>query len=249
MKKRIDIYVLFLLLLGSSFLQAQSLHTLNKDLPCLDRVINLSIHISVDSLRDVGVDVSDIEAAVAATNVFFEPICVKFRVCDVDTIYNYNFDSLDNPIEMAEGTTLFHDANRLNIYVMTDLLDETVCGLGGGSSIHIEKGCLGALTHEMGHVWGLAHTFAGNGAENVDGSNCDSAGDGICDTPADPFDPEDEDTVWANGCEFTYLGLDANGQYYQPDMGNIMSYYGCDCGFTRGQYLVMAALINNSNFW
>jgi len=105
------------------------------------------------------------------------------------------------------------------------------------------------MTHEMGHVWGLPHTFAGNGVENVDGSNCETAGDGICDTPADPYNPNVDNITWQNGCEFVFEGLDANGQFYQPDMGNIMSYYGCDCGFTRGQYLRMASLIQNSSLW
>ncbi|MDA9773763.1 M43 family zinc metalloprotease [Saprospiraceae bacterium] len=246
---RTYIYLTLLLLVLPLFLSAQDLHTLNKDLPCLDRHFNIKVHINVDSTRILGVALADIETAVEQTNRYFEPICVSFSICEVDTIHNYNFDSLANGFEIAEKSILHQDANRLNIYIMTDLLDETVCGLGGGSTIHLEKGCLGAMTHEMGHVWGLAHTFEGNGNENVDGSNCETSGDGICDTPADPYDPSIENEIWQDGCEFTWLGLDANGQFYQPDMGNIMSYYGCDCGFTRGQYLRMASLIQNSNLW
>lgn len=227
----------------------QDLHTLNKDLPCLDRHFNLMVHIAYDSTRSIGIDLSALQGAVNSMNEMFEPICVDFSICEVDTMWNYNFDSLPLPEEMAEKSIIYQKANRLNIYIISHLLDETVCGLGGGSTIHLEKGCLGAITHEMGHVWGLAHTFAGNGTELVDGSNCETAGDGICDTPADPYNPDIENEIWQNGCEFVWEGLDANGQFYQPDIGNIMSYYGCDCGFTRGQYLKMANSIKSSSLW
>ena len=65
--------------------------------------------------------------------------------------------------------------------------------------------------HELGHFLGLYHTHKGLGydesgcAEEINGSNCNSCGDLVCDTPADS----------GNGI--------ANG--YNPDMTNIMSYY------------------------
>ena len=41
--------------------------------------------------------------------------------------------------------------------------------------------------HEMGHFFNLYHTHTTtNGEENVLRNNCTWAGDGFCDTPADP---------------------------------------------------------------
>jgi len=49
------------------------------------------------------------------------------------------------------------------------------------------------LSHEFGHCLGLFHTHSGMGcndfvncAEDIDGDNCETCGDLICDTPADP---------------------------------------------------------------
>jgi len=106
----------------------------------------------------------------------------------------------------------------------------------------------GTLTHEMGHMFGLLHTFEGNGIELVNGSNCETEGDLICDTPADPFVEGDDMSLYiGEDCEFISIKLDSNFQYYQPDVGNIMSYYPCSCGFTRGQYLKMAETFLNSD--
>lgn len=100
------------------------------------------------------------------------------------------------------------------------------------------------LAHEMGHFFGLQHTFGKSPYENTtlekaDGSNCVDEGDFICDTPADP-----------NGkinkrCE--YIGLsDAKKYEFNPPITNYMSYYRNDCKneFTVGQYASMNAFAN-----
>tara|TARA_R110001592_G_scaffold119491_5_gene322650 strand:- start:2429 stop:2758 length:330 start_codon:yes stop_codon:yes gene_type:complete len=105
----------------------------------------------------------------------------------------------------------------------------------------------------MGHYFGLPHTWAGAnapGSELADGSNCTTAGDQICDTPADPFieGTEGEDYV-DDDCRFIDMQQDANGDYYTPDIGNIMSYYPdrCKCGFSHDQFWVMVNTYLNSN--
>ena len=102
----------------------------------------------------------------------------------------------------------------------------------------------------MGHFFGLPHTFErDNGLELADGSNCETAGDGICDTPADPYEVDEPMSKWIDSleCRFIYKGKDANGDYYSPDLANYMSYYGspCSCSrFTDGQY---KAMVDNYN--
>lgn len=117
------------------------------------------------------------------------------------------------------------------------------------------------LPHEVGHFFSLNHTFYGwecNGgwvpadgnpvgantpcgepAERVNGSNCTTAGDQICDTPADYMFP-------SNSCSYTLDVKDINGALLAPDIHNYMNYvYGCsDYHFTDGQ----KEEINNSLF-
>jgi hypothetical protein len=99
------------------------------------------------------------------------------------------------------------------------------------------------MQHEFGHYFGLPHTFEGSGAELANGSNCTTAGDLICDTPSDPYVDGDDPNSYVDGnCKFISMKKDANGQYYDPMVGNIMSYYSdaCVCGFTHDQYMKMA---------
>ena len=80
------------------------------------------------------------------------------------------------------------------------------------------------FTHETGHYFYLPHTHSTSfGAECVDGSNCDTAGDLFCDTPADP---NLSGVVDQSTCAYTGTSLDAcgSGLPYNPDTQNIMSY-------------------------
>lgn len=87
------------------------------------------------------------------------------------------------------------------------------------------------LIHEMGHALGLLHTFGmsnscdGTSLELVDGSNCETSGDYICDTPASPGVC---DNVDAN-CNYSGNQKDAAGNVYHPDLSNFMEYSGYNC--------------------
>lgn len=200
----------------------------------------MHLHIFQDSMGNENFSIADFNSAVEAANKYFSPICFSFSVCEMDTIKNYNFNKLNLENELSPLYNNYNIDNRLNIFIIDSLVvdgDDGPCGLGGGNTITLQRNCYGALAHELGHVFGLVHTFEGN--ELVDGSNCEVIGDGICDTPADPYIINTPNNRWIRNCEFIYEGTDGNGQLYQPDVGNIMSYYGCDCGFTRGQYLRM----------
>jgi nitrous oxidase accessory protein NosD len=101
-------------------------------------------------------------------------------------------------------------------------------GDGEGATIFIEKEkSASGWAHEVGHYGGLMHTW-GNNLELVDGSNCATAGDFVCETPADADNSGCE--VDAETCSVVSCATDANGDGYQPDVNNIMSYYPDACG-------------------
>ena len=99
------------------------------------------------------------------------------------------------------------------------------------------------LAHEMGHFWGLYHTFeeAQFGKDDLKEENCHLLGDRICDTPPDPGSVFE---VYVNyvTCELLDLNNDA-GLAYKPQIENYMSYYKpCylrEFKFTPDQIMVM----------
>ncbi len=100
------------------------------------------------------------------------------------------------------------------------------------------------VKHELGHFFGLQHTFGkypieNSTTENINGSNCSEEGDFICDTPADP------NGLINNNCE--YIGLsDKKTHGFKPLVNNYMSYYKnrCKNEFTVEQYSAMNAFAN-----
>ncbi len=101
------------------------------------------------------------------------------------------------------------------------------------------------VAHEFGHFFNLQHTFGNSPleastTERLDGSNCQQAGDFICDTPPDPNGQQD-------CCDCSYLGTtQPTNVEFNPLTNNFMSYYKycCRTAFTPGQLraVKMAAL-------
>lgn len=246
-------------LLATILLSYHSISQTTDRLPCVDKKFSVVAHIFRDSLGAPNITEALILTSFNRVNIDFAPICVSFEVCEFRYHDNFQYDEHDTDLHWDEMQTLYHVKNRINVYyVNTILMPENACGYAGlgaignltSSGIVIMKsgGCCGAgsktHSHEMGHYFGLPHTFMdGPTTELVDGSNCLTTADGICDTPADPYIHPSPMSDYVNNCRFVYMGLDANGDYYDPLVGNIMSYYpdACGCSFTHDQYKKMAA--------
>ncbi len=105
--------------------------------------------------------------------------------------------------------------------------------------------------HEIGHYFGLFHTFQDSNNADISkrelvtrgaGSNCVSMGDQLCDTQADPF--ERLPLLYAYNCNQSSPAdlQDANGDTFTPPIDNIMSYHQrCGNIFTEQQYQKMQA--------
>lgn len=218
---------------------------------CYNKTFSLSIHILTDTLGNKNITDAAIQTAISNLNNYFSPICASFEICETFVHPNVRNDKVRKGIEDKEIATMYNTANTINVYFVQEFVGgENPCGyapLGTMSTppytstrdaIFILKSCVLGKTipHEFGHYFGLLHTFDTTyGTELVNGSNCLTAGDLICDTPADPYPTG---TMGA-GCNLSPGVADTNGDYYTPDGCNIMSYYNSPCDsfkFTTGQY-------------
>ncbi len=237
----------------------------DSSLPNVNKKFLFVIHTTVDTLGRTVFDrglftEAGIKNAVRDAGDFFSKIGMEFEA--EDSIYVINsprFDRMSTGEELGENATLNAKKNRINVFLV-EAFDEDLAiaaGIAGGNSMHLVPAGAnaGTIAHETGHIFTLQHTFgtgdviaAGAGEafdttdELVDGSNCATAGDFVCDTPADPYvypagGAETVNYFDAN-CVFVYDSVDANGHYYEPLPGNIMSYYEsciCSSSLTDGQ--------------
>lgn len=247
------------LLTSCYFLNAQTdLVVQNRSLPKVGKTFSVVVHIVADSTKRLSVHPDTIKKQVSKMNAFFTPISVGFEVCKVDTIFNYKFYDLKDTMEYQEMLNQHRVNNRINMFVLNSYNDGELFGFAAQSGItQLTDGAIvlhrtfanaGVMAHLMGHYFGLDHTFETKG-ELVDGSNCATTGDKLCDTPADPYEKGDNVLDYINAkCEFINTSKDAKNQYYVPDVGNIMSYYyPCFCSFSQAQLRKMATTYLSSS--
>ena len=230
---------------------------------CINKTFSISVHIVLDSLENTNFSFVALQNAIDQMNEAFAPICFQFKVCSTDTIENYQYDRLDKGMkEETDMYTLYQTPNTINMYFVhkiNNLGGAGICGFayfpGGVEAVVIQKDCINGnvFIHEMGHFFGLYHThetefdIINNDPALVDGSNCPTTGDLICDTEVDPDGTNDQN------CKYVENDKDSNGDYYTPPIGNYMSYYDdvCACEFTQGQYnrMIDQYLSGRTNLW
>jgi len=215
--------------------------------------IPIKAHVIRQSNGVGGICISDLNNAIASLNNLYADAFMEFFLCDdinyinADALYHFKKGDEKSLIESNNVSGL------INIY-FTDYIetssDESICGYadneGRNDVIVMKNSCVTngtSLAHEIGHFFSLLHTHGpddNSTTELVDGSNCDTDGDGICDTPADPKLTTKNVN---NFCQYTGTATDAHGDVYSPDTGNIMSYAmkGCRSHFSQQQLARMYA--------
>lgn len=270
MKTLLQFFIILFALSSYNPAFGQDLYTRDQPIECLNKKFSIVAHIVRDTFGLPNITEMTISENIERLNRDFEPMCVAFEICEFRYIDNFQYDTLDvdpNGLnEWEEMQVKYHEQNRINIFFATEIIinDPTFqCGFAtqdGITQVHnggivMLKSCIDAdskaISHEMGHYFGLLNTFEGQGAELVDGSNCTTIGDLLCDTAADPFIAGQAPSSYVDvglGCRFINQTLDANGEYYRPDVGNIMSNYQdeCRCSFTNDQFAKMAEVCLNA---
>ncbi|WP_417291038.1 T9SS type A sorting domain-containing protein [Corallibacter sp.] len=189
-----------------------------------------------------GADAATVMANIEAARDKYLPYGITIDILPINYIDNTDLMVLgtngDPGSGYAEGDStlqLNNVPNVVNAYFVTTAYGASGGGIGGYARFPwnlpndyfvvvnnspFENGA--TVAHEMGHYFGLLHTFeTANGEELVDGSNCSTAGDLLCDTPADGFNTYGD--VNGGSCDYT-SGTDANGDFYAADETQIMSY-------------------------
>ena len=214
-----------------------------------EMIISLPVqhHIVRETNGTGGLDPNDIPIIMGIMNTYYANANISFFDCGtinyIDNSSYYNFDQSQESAVCGANDV----ANVINIYYFNSVGNgsSSYCGYayfpGGPDRIIMNNACAlngSTLTHELGHYLSLYHTHQGSTGSNpelVNGSNCTTAGDQLCDTPADPT--LSNSTV-NTSCVYTGTATDPNGQAYVPDPTNIMSYSrkSCRTFMSTGQY-------------
>jgi hypothetical protein len=165
---------------------------------------------------------------------------------DIDFINNTAFLKTVRDSDAYRQLMSTKVAGFANVWMVEGWVGSPASGYGGPAGVELAEIGIQIDGHEFGHFLSLAHTFdTGNGIELVtrdaaNGANCSTAGDGICDTAADPYGLQPGQYLGqapaAANCVMTTNTTDTKGTLYTPPYNNFMSYYGgCGYIFTQGQ--------------
>jgi len=216
--------------------------------------IPVKIHIINRSDGTGGIDSTEVLSALNITNDWYFNANMEFYA--YESVNFINDDDLFDLERSEEGKVAVPNdvTNVINIYFSNTLnaSGNALCGYasfpGGTDRIFMANGCTPngtTLAHELGHYFGLYHPHeVAFGAELVDGSNCTGAGDKLCSTPADP---NLSGKVNSSTCSYTGDSKDANGDFYNPMVSNLMAYSPdvCQDEMTMEQYEKMRRILEN----
>lgn len=196
-----------------------------------------------------GITSADIQDAMDDLNGHYQSASIQFYECSAvrfinsSTFYNYSQS------QQSQLLATYYVNNVVNVYhfnSVTSNSGSSLCGYSdfppGPDIVMMRGSCTlngSTLSHEFGHYFSVLHTHSTiGGAEFVDGSNCSSAGDLLCDTPADPVIGNSNVNT---SCVYTGTQLDPQGDLYAPDTRNIMSYSRRSCrnSFSPTQYSML----------
>jgi len=233
----------------------QSTKNLGANLKLTVQDVAVQIHIVGDENGN-GQLTTDLGYIKNKLNTAFENVGFQFVFCPTNYINDTQYHNIStrNTEEEGEMASRYNRINAVNVYFLSNIHTSYAPFPGGNNWIIIKNSHaenISTLAHEMGHHFDLLHTHENqNGSEAVSRNfgyqcyNCDFAGDGFCDTPADPnpellpVNPNNNKhyklSHYVNDCsisegdipikDWCYTDTD-----YLPDPKNIMSYSDKPC--------------------
>ncbi|MFZ1496708.1 MAG: M43 family zinc metalloprotease, partial [Saprospiraceae bacterium] len=227
-----------------------SIHNIHQTIKLTNKFVVFPLRIAtvIDTLKPKFVAIAEIQKMIEQMNEGFKDAHIAFEIIEYDTIFsNIKIDNLaDNTYQTYINFSKENDIyNYITIYLFD--YDNKFCDQKNTSVTCYRKSGFSFVlsditsnivlskfdfsdakvaTHEMGHFFGLEHTFEviKYGVERADGSNCRNAGDRICDTPADPGIAYSV-YVHYSDCEMKDLVEKNTEIEFKPLIANYMSYY------------------------
>lgn len=212
------------------------------------RYVPLKLHIVGRTNGTGATDYRKIFTNFCELNASYDSMNIQFYISgDIHYIYDNYFYSWDNNTSSAGDDLMqnYNVSNAINCYIVGSVTG--LCGYAwppgwgpnnpsqpnSGDGLVLIGDCIGSgnttWQHEMGHYFSLMHTFDGVGgwseehvARTGPNANCAFAGDGFCDSPADPID-------YRSSCPYGQTLTDPVGDFYNPDETLFMSYYDDAC--------------------
>ena len=224
-------------------------------------LVYLAFHIVRTSSGTGGIAQSQLDQALIDLADAFVGTGICFTVAYTDYIDNTTYYNIDNDAERAVLKGINNQANMLDCYFVN--YDGGYCGVSSFTwsteqGITFDNGCVGVASnpstfpHEVGHYFNLLHTHEpAYGNECPTGSNCSTAGDLVCDTPADPELGTGNVNTSCNYTGSEVIFCDFAVRSYNPDPTNLMSYSRktCRTNFTPGQRSRMLATLTSAPRW
>lgn len=208
--------------------------------------LTVNVHVIKDSIGNIGVSQSAIDEALEVVNETFGKIGISFSLGEFNIIPEYEYcDSIDSLLQVELFDKYLIDST-INLFLLDSVYryGTNFYGLSllpdSADAIFMRKDYIpgNAVITQLGHFFGLLSTHEMiTGFELVNGSNCESAGDLICDTWAD-LGPYGVYGQVNEDCEYTGGEQDTNGEWYAPSVANYMADAPaeCKCVFTKLQY-------------
>jgi hypothetical protein len=247
----------------NNLIPVQNLVTTLKHDTCLNKKFSIVFYVVLDSnyTWGPGFGPGNLTSCVNILNNAFKRICVSFANCSTVVIPNYKYNKWRADVHEPVVTNNWYTDKTINIYCVDSIkVPAGAAGYaympGGKDVIVLMKSAVASLVvpvHEMGHFFGLVHTWDEIGSpvvpapnppagsyEYVERTNCYTNGDGFCDTEADCY-PAGNNLLFP--CSINYGPVDGYGKYYTPPVDNYMTYFTCQCRFSQEQCNFMARVI------